>query len=253
MGRPPRPRRPHANTGKTALLANIPEHLRSPGRGHNLNRPYAWPGSEPPEIIPIRDAIPRWMRTTGCHWTEAAASCDVEHGTVRGWMTQGGRLARLIGAGNLEPTALTEYESLCLGFSADVQRAAAEVLTRWQSILERESRGGFLIGRTTVVEKVVLGQNGQPTGLVERTTTTVSEVARPDTMLLRWRMSKMHPRYRDRLDVGAADEVPDDDVDLAKSIAEDLRRFKGLAGDRVLDVTSTESEIVAPKALESPG
>jgi hypothetical protein len=246
---PPRrrtPKRPHANKGKTSLLANIPEHLRSPGRGHILNRPYAWPGSDPPETIPIRHAIPRWMRTAGCHWDEAAAACDIEKDTVRSWLHTGGRVNRLLSSHAINPTDISEYESLCLGFSADVHRAAAEVVTRWQSILERESRGGFTIGRTTVVDKQILDANGQPTGAVERTTTRMTELARPDTALIRWRMSKLLPRYRDRIEVDL-DVEPDEDVELARTIAEDLRRL------RAHDVTSTESDNRAVESPESPG
>lgn len=238
------PKRPHANRGKTKLIENIPEHLRSPGRGHGLNRPFSWPGTD--EIIPVREAIPRWMRTAGVPWDEAAAACEVDRGTVDSWLRQGARQNRLLSIGAITPDELSEYESLCLGFSAEVLRAAADVLIRWQSILERESRGGFTIARTTVVEKAVLNRQGQPTGLVERVTTTTTESARPDTQLIRWRMSKLMPRYRDRVEVVDGDgELPPDEQ-LAREIADDLRRFKGLA----LDATSTESE---NRAIESPG
>lgn len=245
----PRKGRVHANTGKTHLIENIPAHLRSPGRGHDLDRLFTWPTSDPPETIPVREAIPRWMRTTGCHWEEAAAAVDVNRDTVRSWLAEGARINRLLTAAILTVEACSAYELMCLAFSADVARAAAEVLTRWQSILERESRGGFTIGRQTVVDKQVIGLNGQPTGAVERTTTVVTETARPDTALIRWRMSKLHPRYRDKLDVNVDDGPDDDDEQLAGSIAADLRRFAGLA----IDTTSTESENALSKAPDSPG
>lgn len=252
------PKQPKPETAKrTPRRRGRPENLtQHPGRGHDLDKPYTWPAAPgtPPEIMTVSEAIPRWMRTTGCLWQEAVLACGITIALAETWLIVGGRVARSLAVGR-QHNQLSDYEAKCYAFSGAVLDAGAEVVTRWQSILERESRGGYKIVKTSVVEKEIIGRNGQPTGLTERTTTTTEETARPDTSVLRWRMAKMLPQYRDQPSVVVFGDQPGagatDDDTLARGIADDLRRF--VEQPAAIEATSSETMDRQRRVVEMPG
>lgn len=207
-----------------------------PGRPHILTKPFLWPADLPggqDRQMTIGDAIPRWMVTAGCTWDEAAQEVGVDVRTCQGWLVDGGRLARALGTGRFAEADMTATDRLLYDFFGAVSRAGAEVVVRWQSILEREARGGFEIARVT--EKWERNERGE---LVLTERTRVTETARPNVNVVMWKMSKQLARYRNRPPVivmpgtDAAHDVvplpPVSDEDRARDIAADLRKLKAI-------------------------
>lgn len=220
----------------------------TPGRTSTLDRTVALLDGT---TAPISEAIPATMRATGCTWDEAALRFGIAYTTIAGWLTLAGSVRRRLAL--IPPDAppdqanpFTPHELACLAFSDATESAAADVIIRWQQILETEGRGGYEI-TTTTTKELVDKETGEPTGIVERTTKI--EHARPDTQVIRWRMGKMLPRYRDRPAVevnidqaGSVHVAGPSEAELAGEMAETFRQFQRQAIEATAeDVANTDT------------
>lgn len=196
-----------------------------PGRHHGIMARYVWPATG--EEMTVGEAIPKWMRTAGMTWDEAAAAVGANRRTIDSWINQAAAVHRGLFLGR-DIAGLSVVEAQLYAFIVAVNLAAAEVTARWQQILETEGQGGYPLVRTTVVERC------DPDGKVlERVTTTVTETARPDVKVIQWKMAHQLKRYRDRQQLvfvnvdGDGITLPEpSDEDRTTSIAQSLRMLQ---------------------------
>jgi hypothetical protein len=204
-----------------------------------LDARFIWPGSG--EEMTVGEAIPRWIVTTGCTYPEALARCGVSSRTAERWMYTGGAAHRDIADGKLTADQLDSFTARSLRFWEAVAGACAEVVVRWQSILELEGRGGFPVTRTTV--KVKRDRAGEE---IETITETITETARPNVDVIIWKMRKQLDQYRERPVIfvsGSPLDVPEPtETEVASSAVASLTRYRESIRAKQDAIESTATE-----------
>lgn len=225
-------------------MASVPKRLaeetetNAAGRPPVLDAPFAWPGTG--EKLTVGTAIPRWIVATGCTYAEALARCGVSARTAERWMYTGGAAHRDIADGKLHRKDLDSFTRRSLVFYEAVAGACAEVVVRWQSILELEGRGGYPITKTTVREK-----RNAAGELLERTEETVTETARPNVDVITWKMRKQIDVYREKPLVfvtGGPLDVPEPtEGEVAESAVASLTRYReSIRSKQAIEATISE-------------
>ncbi len=206
-----------------------------------LDAMFTWPGTG--ERMTVAKAVPRWIVTTGCTYVEALARCGVSYRTAERWMYVGGAAHRDISDGKLDRKTLDVFTRRSLDFYVDVALASAETVVRWQSILELEGRGGYLMTKTIVKERRnAVGE------LVDSTTETTTETARPNVEVVMWKMRKQIERYAEKplIFVGTSPLDPPEptETEVASSAVASLERYResilSKQRDGAIEATATE-------------
>jgi hypothetical protein len=217
---------------------------RSGGRQPVLDEPFEWPGTG--ESMTVGEAIPRWIVTTGCTYNEALARCGVSHRTAERWIYTGGAAHRDIADGKIDPEDLDRFTARNLRFYEAVAAACAEVVVRWQSILELEGRGGYPITKTVV--KVKRNAAGDE---LETVTETTTETARPNVDVITWKMRKQVEFYREKplIFVGGSPlDVPEPtEPEVAASAVASLERYRESLREK------QRAEAIETTATDRPG
>lgn len=140
-------------------------------------------------------------------------------------MYTGGAAHRDLADGKLRREDLDSFTRRSLAFFEAVAGACAEVVVRWQSILELEGRGGYEIRKTVV--KVKTNAAGE---ILERIEETTTETARPNVDVITWKMRKQLDPYREKPLVfvtGSPLDVPEPtESEVASSAVASLSRYR---------------------------